>query len=228
MDRGLICVSLAEKNENAVQQALAPVLDLVDLIEVRLDCMENPQVGNFIASTDKPILVTNRPHWEGGQWKGSEQQRTELLVQALGWGAQYVDIELLAADEVREIILTKAQAVGAQVVISSHDFTSTPAASVLEERFEQMRTSGADIAKIVVTAHDAAQCLRILSLQEKAMATNFPLSAFAMGSAGAISRLATLYLGGCMSYAALSPEQATAPGQLSVQELHAMLPVFSK
>jgi 3-dehydroquinate dehydratase-1/3-dehydroquinate dehydratase/shikimate dehydrogenase len=201
---------------------------MVDLIEVRLDCMEDPQVADFIATTDKPVLVTNRPAWEGGQWQGSENERAELLVRALDWGARYVDIELLAAKEIRAMILAKAKAVGAQVVISSHDFATTPASSVLEDRLEQMMESGADIAKIVVTAHDAAQCLRILSLQEKAMARNFPLSAFAMGSAGAISRLATIYLGGCMSYAALSPEQATAPGQLSVQELHAMLPVFSK
>ncbi|MBM9616121.1 type I 3-dehydroquinate dehydratase [Desulfobulbus rhabdoformis] len=228
MARGMICVSLAEKNAASLQKAVAPVLEMVDLIEVRLDCMEEPQVADFIAATDKPVLVTNRPAWEGGQWQGSESERAELLVEALDWGARYVDIELLAAKEIRAMILAKAKAVGGQVVISSHDFATTPASSVLEDRLEQMMESGADIAKIVVTAHDAAQCLRILSLQEKAMARNFPLSAFAMGSAGTISRLATLYLGGCMSYAALSPEQATAPGQLSVQELHAMLPVFSK
>lgn len=226
MARGLICISLAEKNEAALQQAVAPVFDLVDVIELRLDCMEVPQVANFIATIDKPVLATNRPSWEGGQWQGSENERTDLLLQALDWGARYVDIELLAAPEFRLKILAKAKEVGAQVVISSHDFTTTPDSSLLEERLEQMMASGADIAKIVVTAHDATQCLRILSLQEKAMARNFPLSAFAMGTAGAISRLATLYLGGCMTYAALSPEQATAPGQLSVQELQAMLPVF--
>ena len=88
--------------------------------------------------------------------------------------------------------------------------------------------SGADIGKIVTTAMGPGDSLRILALQERAMAAGFALCAFAMGAAGAISRLATLYLGGFMSYAALSPELATAPGQLSVQEIHALLHILER
>jgi 3-dehydroquinate dehydratase type I len=117
---------------------------------------------------------------------------------------------------------------GAQVILSSHDFHTTPSSEHLERTLEQMMTSGADIAKVVVTAHNPRETLRILALQERAMAAGFPLSAFAMGAAGAISRLATLYLGGFMTYAALSPEQATAPGQLSVQALHALLATLER
>jgi len=91
-----------------------------------------------------------------------------------------------------------------------------------------MIDSGADIGKIVTTAVSPEDALRILSLQEAAMAASFPLSAFAMGAHGAISRLATLYLGGFMTYAALSPEQATAPGQITVQNLHALLSLLEQ
>ena len=49
-----------------------------------------------------------------------------------------------------------------------------------------------------------------------------------MGAHGAISRLATLSLGGFMTYAALSPEQATAPGQITVQNLHALLSLLEQ
>jgi len=48
------------------------------------------------------------------------------------------------------------------------------------------------------------------------------VSAFCMGAAGTISRLATLYLGGWMTYVALAPEQATAPGQLTVHDMHTL------
>ncbi|MDD2464999.1 MAG: type I 3-dehydroquinate dehydratase [Desulfobulbus sp.] len=228
MSRGLICVSIAVKDEATVQAAVAPVLPLIDVIEIRLDCMEDSHVAGFIASSVKPVLVTNRPHWEGGQCQHSEQERADLLCRALQWGASYVDIELLAAPEIRTQILAQAASVGAKVIVSSHDFQATPSRVILEDRFAQMMATGADIAKIVVTAHTPADSLRILSLQEKAMVANFPLSGFAMGGAGAISRLATLYLGGFMTYAALSPEEATAPGQLSVQELHAMLPILER
>jgi 3-dehydroquinate dehydratase-1/3-dehydroquinate dehydratase/shikimate dehydrogenase len=224
----MLCASIAARDADAVLEAAASVLHLIDVVELRLDCMANPRVKEAIIGLGKPVLVTNRPHWEGGQWHGSEQDRIALLCQALDWGAQYVDIELLAAREIREQVLEQATRVGARVIVSSHDFEGTPARAVLEERFTHMVATGADIGKIVVTAKRPEDSLRILALQEKALAANFPLSAFAMGSAGAISRLATLYLGGFMTYAALSPEQATAPGQLSVQELHAMLPFFER
>ncbi len=228
MPRGRICVSIGVDNEAVAREAITPVLPLVDVIELRLDCMRDPRVDRFIAGMEKPVLVTNRPDWEGGQWTASEQERADLLCRALDWGARYVDIELLAAPEIRAQVLDRAATAGAKVIISSHDFQSTPNQEVLEDRLAQMMTTGADIAKIVVTAHGPEESLRILALQEKAMAAHFPLCAFAMGSAGAISRLATLYLGGFMTYAALTPEGATAPGQLSVQELHAMLPILER
>lgn len=226
--RGLICVSIAAPDAVAVQAAVAPVLEWVDVIEIRLDGMADPRIDACVATLHTPVLATNRPHWEGGQWQASEQERVDLLCQSLRSGARYVDIELHTAPSLRQQVLDEAAKVGAQVIISNHDFATTPASDHLQHTLEQMMASGADIGKIVTTATGPADCLRILALQERAMAAGFPLCAFAMGTAGAISRLATLYLGGFMTYAALSPQMATAPGQLSVQDLHAMLPILER
>lgn len=226
--RGLICVSVAAADAAAVQSAMAPVLELADVIEMRLDGMADPRIDACVAALHTPILVTNRPHWEGGQWQASEEKRVDLLCQALRAGARYVDIELHAAPFLRQQVLDEAAKVGAQVLISNHDFAATPASDHLQHTLEQMMASGADIGKIVTTATGPEDCLRILALQERAMAAGFPLCAFAMGTSGAISRLATLYLGGFMTYAALSPQMATAPGQLSVQELHSMLHILER
>lgn len=226
--RGLICVSVAAADGEAVGKAVEPVLNLVDVVELRLDGMVDPRIERCSRALGKPILVTNRPQWEGGLWKGSEQQRIDLLCQALRAGARYVDIELRAAPSLREQVLNVAARAGAEVIISNHDFQATPATDHLHRTLEEMMASGADIGKIVVTAAGPIDSLRILALQEQAMAAGFPLCAFAMGAAGTISRLATLYLGGYMTYAALSPQLATAPGQLSVQELYAMVPVLER
>jgi 3-dehydroquinate dehydratase len=48
-----------------------------------------------------------------------------------------------------------------------------------------------------------------------------------MGEAGRLSRIATILLGGFMTYAALDATQATAPGQLTIQELKSSLSVLS-
>ena len=39
------------------------------------------------------MLVTCRAVWEGGHFKGSEEERQRILREALDAGAEYVDIE---------------------------------------------------------------------------------------------------------------------------------------
>lgn len=226
--RGLICVAVAATNGEEVLTAVTPVLDLVDMVEIRLDTLTDPRIELCITALAKPVLVTNRPTWEGGAFRGSEEERLALLCRGLEAGARYVDIELRAEPASRTRILAAARSCSAQVLISSHDFEHTPTAAHLHATLKAMIESGADIGKIVTTAASPEDALRILSLQEVAMAAHFPLSAFAMGADGAISRLATLYLGGFMTYAALSPEQATAPGQITVQNLHALLSLLEQ
>jgi 3-dehydroquinate dehydratase I len=226
--RGLICVAVAAANGEGVLAAVTPVLDLVDMVEIRLDALTDPRIESYITALAKPVLVTNRPTWEGGAFRGSEEERLALLCRGLEAGARYVDIELLAAPDLRARVQQKAKKLGAQVIISNHDFQGTPSTEHLRTTLQQMINSGADIGKIVTTAASPEDALRILSLQEAAMAARFPLSAFAMGAHGAISRLATLHLGGFMTYAALSPEQATAPGQITIQNLHALLSLLEQ
>ena len=220
---GRICVSVMANDAIGVLAAVMPVVPLVDVVEIRLDGMQDPRIEPCIAEISLPVLVTNRPVWEGGQFDGSEQDRIDLLCKAVQSGAQYVDIELRTEADLVAQLQKKARKHGAEVIISSHDFQGTPTLAKLQETLRLMIASGADIGKIVTTATNAEAAVRILSLQQDAMASHFPLSAFAMGTSGKISRLATLYLGGFMTYAAIAVEQATAPGQLSVHDLHSLI-----
>jgi len=220
---GLICVSVAADDAAGIIAAVLSVVDLVDIVEIRLDGMKDPEIELCFAAIPRPVLVTNRPTWEGGQYAGGEQDRIDRLCKAVQCGARFVDIELRTGTELRAQVQQEARKHGAQVVISSHDFTGTPSRADLLATLRLMIASGADIGKIVTTATTAEEAVRILSLQQEAIASSFPLSAFAMGTAGKISRLATLYLGGFMTYAAITAQQATAPGQLSVRDLHSLI-----
>lgn len=223
---GLICVSVTADDAAGVLSAVMPVAPLVDVVEIRLDGMRDPRIESCIAQIPRPVLVTNRPIWEGGQFDGSEQDRIDLLCTAMRAGARYVDIELRTGTDLVTQVRNEAQQYGTLIILSSHYFTGTPSLAALSETLRLMIAKGADIGKIVTTATNAEEALRILSLQQEALASAFPLSAFAMGAAGKISRFATLYLGGFMTYAALTARQATAPGQLSVKELHALMALF--
>jgi 3-dehydroquinate dehydratase-1/3-dehydroquinate dehydratase/shikimate dehydrogenase len=79
------------------------------------------------------------------------------------------------------------------------------------------------VGKIVTMAKTSADVLRVLSLLLLAAEKGFPLIAFCMGKVGMISRLATVQLGGYMTYAAPDSGQVTASGQLKVSALRSML-----
>lgn len=226
-DRGLICVAVGAPTPADLPRLIAPVRAMVDVVEVRLDLMEQPDVSACLLSLpDMPLLFTNRPQWEGGRFQGSEAQRISLLTQAVEGGADYLDVELATAPGVLVPLLEAAAAARAMAIVSSHNFQDTPPSGSLRLTVDRMIASGAAAGKIVTTAHHSDDVLRVLALLAYAGECNFPLSAFCMGEAGRISRFATLYLGGFMSYVALDRLQATAPGQLSAHQVHSLIHCF--
>ena len=223
MTRGKICVSLAGADVAALVVQACQVADRADVIEVRLDSMRHPDVAACCAALDKQLLFTNRPSWEGGAFSGSEEQRIEPLLQAVQQRVAYVDCELRAEQALRDRLLDAMSGSPTRMILSWHNFETTPPQAELEDVLAQMVESDAGtgkiVGKIVTTAHSPKDALRVLRLQEQANAANFPLSCFCMGEPGRITRLATLYLGGYMTYACLNNAEATAPGQLSLEQL---------
>ncbi|MCI5164986.1 MAG: type I 3-dehydroquinate dehydratase [Candidatus Electrothrix sp. GM3_4] len=227
MTRGKICVSLAGADVAALVTQARQITGRADVIEVRMDSMQHPDVLACCAALDKPLLFTNRPNWEGGAFSGTEEQRINPLLEAVQQQAAYVDWELRADESLRNRLQEAMSGGPTRMILSWHDFETTPPQAELEDVLAQMMESGACtgnvvgkiIGKIVTTAHTPEDALRVFRLQEQAKAANFPLSCFCMGEPGRITRLATLYLGGYMTYACLNDAQATAPGQLSLDQL---------
>lgn len=214
-----ICVSVAE---SAVDRALAVATAAAvpaAVVEIRLDALDQPVVAPFVDKINVPLLFACRPTWEGGNFSGSEEERFVLLEEAIKGGAAYVDIELRADEKLRRHLLTLASEHQVKVIISWHDFKTTASPQALQSILQEQYRSGADIGKIVTTARNFQDVLRVLTLQETASEMGFPLCAFCMGRVGMISRIATLELGGFMTYAAPDDGPATAPGQLPVAAL---------
>ena len=46
-----------------------------------------------LADRPRPVLVSCRPVWEGGRFRGSEEERHSILRRALDLGADWVDLE---------------------------------------------------------------------------------------------------------------------------------------
>ena len=214
-----ICVAVGRPDMTSALEAAREMATLADVIEIRLDTIVNPEVKPFLNAVTRPLLFTNRPIWEGGSWAGPEHERLNLLIEAVQGGAAYVDLELQAPSDSLQRIQDEIKGTPTQLILSNHNFEFTPSRKELIERLHMMREKGAHIGKIVTMARDHHDVLRVLQLQEDAAAMNLPLIAFCMGRAGAISRIATLELGGYMTYCAVNAEEATAPGQIAVATL---------
>lgn len=219
---GQICLSINGRTVEEVVRAAQDHGHDADLIEIRLDLLTVPEVTPFIEALTKPLLFTNRPGWEGGAWQGAEEDRVALLLDAVRAGAAYVDIELKAPKKSFARLVELTGSCDTAAIVSWHNFKETPGTEQLLAVLDEMAESGADIGKIVTTAHDYTDTLRVLALQLRAKELGFPLACFAMGSAGQISRAATLSLGGVLTYGATDRASCTAPGQLTVAELRSL------
>lgn len=220
---GLVCVAIGESSCAAAIAAAEKVTELADVIEIRLDCLADPAIEPFLRQCKRPLLFTNRPIWEGGNYRGLESARISLLESALAAKAAYVDLELNAPTESHERVAAGRQSSPTKLIISHHNFATTPPRDELLSVLHGMKDRQADIGKIITTAANHHDVLRVLQLQEDAAAIQLPLIAFCMGRAGMISRLATLQLGGYMTYCAADGSSGTAPGQLSITLLRAVL-----
>lgn len=219
-----ICVSVAGEKADLVLEIARQSQMHADVIEIRLDSLADPEIDPFVKYLDVPLLFTNRPEWEGGSFRGPEAKRVELLIRAAQQDCALVDLELKTAPELRgELLDILLQHPDTGLIISWHDFAGTPADDELTEILVQQMESGAHIGKIVTTPKDFKDVLRVLNLLVTAAENNFPLIAFCMGEVGRISRLATIKLGGYMTYAAPDGGRETAPGQIPLTVLRDML-----
>jgi 3-dehydroquinate dehydratase/shikimate dehydrogenase len=168
-----------------------------DLVELRLDGVDRPDVAGALAGRTRPVIVTCRPVWEGGRFDGSEDARRQLLEQALAGGAEYVDVEWQA--ECAALIARDP----ARIVISSHDFSGVP--GDLADRVRAMRATGAGTIKVAVMARRLTDTLPLRDIGRQGRAV-----VIGMGDAGMTTRLLPACFGSCWTYGG----NAVAPGQV--------------
>ncbi|CAG37742.1 type I 3-dehydroquinate dehydratase [Desulfotalea psychrophila] len=213
-----ICVSLGQPT---MPQALEASLRIfgADVIEVRLDYIDVPEIDPFVESLATDLLFTCRPTWEGGLFAGTEEDRLALLAEAVRAGAAYIDLELRSAEESHQYLRTYLAERETELILSYHDFESTATLAKLTGIIDQMQDAGADIGKLITTANSAADVVRVFQVLEYAAKKGLPLIAFCMGEAGAVSRVASCDLGGYMTYCCADGAEVTAAGQITISEM---------
>ncbi len=195
-----------------------------DFAEVRIDFLDyEPSISGIIRQSALPVFATCRKERDGGQYRGLERKRLEMLELAIVAGAAYVDVELDTGAEAIQRMRRMAERKGCRTIVSKHSFESTPSMSVLVKWLEEAAELG-DIVKIATMAKSADDCIDVLRLLKIAESRRVTLAAFAMGQHGKMTRVASLLFGSPFTYCSLSGE--VAPGQMTIEETKLAMGLF--
>ncbi len=195
-----------------------------DLIELRLDRIGNPgreRLAAFCRESPAPVIVTVHGSAEPGGFAGSANALLEILHTGARSGAAFVDVDWRLAPELGEV------AGECRRIVSRHELEGTPDdLRAMEDPVREVLLEG-DLVKLVAHARSSEDGLRMLRHLRRARGE---LVAFSSGERGSFTRLVCGIFGSALTYAAPAvvcgrPEpEATAPGQLRVDELRECLP----
>ena len=213
--RPLIVGTLHERSGlKWIQGAKKADLRPLDVLEARLDAIVGLELPE---KWPLPVIATARHPGEGGCGNLSLASRRQLLESAIPW-ASAVDIELRSAKTLAPVIAQAHQS-GRTVILSHHDFKSTPSLAVLKKLAARAAAEGADVFKVATLLRDPKDLQRLIELQLGFPV--LPVVAMGMGGAGRFSRLVLSGFGSPLCYGWLGKPQVS--GQWPALRLRGLL-----
>ena len=209
MKKPRICAAIVNNDPEVVRE----IEPFVNLFEVRIDLIGDGW-QELIKQFKKPWIACNRRVDEGGRWQGDEASRVEKLLEAVGLGADIVDLEFRTTNLKSAVALIKKRT---KCLLSFHELKGTPPLNSLREIVQRQLEAGADISKVVTTAQRPEDNLTVLQLISEFPQTR--IVALAMGPLGFASRVLCPLVGGDFTYASVEQGKESASGQITVKEL---------
>jgi len=205
----MICITIAQESRHLL---LADMLNAAamgaDLVEVRLDCLENaPNFSDMLSAKRLPILFSCRRPQDGGNWQGTEDERLVLLRQAIMSKADYVEIEHDVADQIRPFP-------GCKRVISYTNTEKMP--SAISDIYDDMLTQKPDVIKLTVRARTPEEAWPLVQILGK---PKVPTVVVGLGRQGLMLAVLGRKIGAPWTAAALERGMEAFPGQPTISDL---------
>ncbi len=235
----MICTPLVGKTPEAVLGELSIILPKTpDVIEWRVDFFKD--IANTATVIDVaglikkaagaiPIIFTCRSSNEGGERITLDGASVVKLYVAVCASRQVdiIDYELSNPADHRAQLRRASRENAVSMILSYHNFHSTPEAAVLVAKFTEAEQLGADIAKVAVMPKSPEDVLTLLGATWRASeAGGIPLIGLSMGGFGSVSRMTGGVFGSALTFAV--GKSSSAPGQIPIEELRAVLVTVRK
>lgn len=193
-----------------------------DILELRLDQFKRLEIGYLLNTikeikkkTHLPVIATLRSRGEEKflplRHRISEKKRLEIILQILPL-VDIVDIEL-SAKQINRRIISRAHSMNKKVIVSYHNFKSTPPFKKLASIVRGAKNIEADIVKIAAFAKNKSDIARLMVFTHTSARVK-PLVTVSMGKLGFISRIVSPFFGSEIIYTAA--DKKSAPGQFRI------------
>jgi 3-dehydroquinate dehydratase/shikimate dehydrogenase len=215
-----MCVPVWAADPGELFQKADIVVRENSFIEFRLDYLAKPllalsKLKTFVEYHPEALIIgTCRRAVNGGKFRGSIASQVEVLVKAANTGCHLVDLELESADHLKPADFVRLRR-SANLILSFHDFRGT---KKLDETFAKMQKHPADFFKVVGTANSLNDNVTLMKFLERHSHAH-SLVGICMGEQGIISRVLGVRAGSQFTFAAASPGEETAPGQIAARTL---------
>ena len=216
-----MCVAIIGASAAEMIEKATAVRKENTFLEFRLDYLDKPLAAmpkfkQFFADNGAvTAIATCRREEGGGKFTGSASAELEILCKAADAGFHLVDLELEAAESLKKNDLQKLRETGVALIISHHDFAATKDLDGIYKRIEPFAP---DFVKIVPTAKALTDNVTLIRFLER-MSDRANIIGFCMGDAGVISRVLGVRAGSAFTFAAATPGEETAPGQIAARTL---------
>ncbi|MEA5006300.1 MAG: type I 3-dehydroquinate dehydratase [Rikenellaceae bacterium] len=209
---GMLCRSIAEQGLDNILTHM----DGAEMAEIRIEVSGLiPDEVKTLFGIHKSLIATCRPETI------PDNKRAILLKSAIDGGAEWVDIETESSDEYISEMVKYAKDHNCKVIISYHNYQSTPDKEYLERIIEKSLFQGADLVKIATMSNSVHDNYTLLSLYIPGRS----VLAIGMGPIGRITRIEALKNGAPFTFVIAPGSHESAPGQYSEAEMRDILRV---
>lgn len=204
----MICVPIKENQLKALIHVFQKAQQKADITELWLDelveDMSSANLKKIFSLKTKPIIYKSY---------GQEAQIFKILEYPL----DYIDLDINTTAQLIKKI--KHTFPNIKLIISCHNFKSTPSLKDLKMLANRISRKGADVIKIATFAKELKDSFTIFSLLEYLKGNGKTAICLAMGKQGRLTRIAGHLFGNYLMYCPLKQNEKTANGQLTLKEL---------
>jgi 3-dehydroquinate dehydratase-1 len=235
----LVCTPLVGRTLDELMAELEVVLPKgPDVLEWRVDFFDSIDNTAAVIKTAQaikkragqiPLLFTRRSIIEGGEKIVLNEDQLIALYAAV-CESQSIDlIDYEMANDAGNItkVRAAAKANDIKLVLSFHNFSRTPDLETLVQKFLMADQLGADVAKVAVMPRGLDDVLTLLTATLQASKKlPIPLISMSMGPYGTMTRFLGWTFGSALTFAVGA--SSSAPGQVPIEDLNAVLAILQK